>query len=685
VTSKADILNGVAKPRTLRVNPGLIPAALNALRRWVCWRWVRRKDKKGTWNWTKPPIDPKTGRFAKTTDAATWGTFDEALAYLEAHPDRVDGIGFVLGDGYAGADLDDCRDSITGEITAWAMDIIHALDSYADVSPTGTGVKVLFLGQVPPGHNRTGHIELYSEGRYFTLCGCPVPGCRTTVEDRQVQLEALCRRLFRQEQGGRAQTGGAVPADDEALLQKARAAANGGKFRRLYDDGDTAGYDSASEADCALCCLLAFWAGNDPARIDTLFRGSALCRNKWTEREDYRDRTIKRALAKQTEFYDWSRPAKPAAGGEAAQEQAPDGITLGPLLLVLDRVRQSPSGRVSVTVRVVKDGSPVDVLTVSATRTGRRDAAKQLQALAGEVSSDAVAAALAAVFALAARRLNEAPAPDAGSPLRQAVRDFVQENFRPTKRVGRRITLAAFGQEYDRPTFLQLLSDDMLDACRQAARIPASEHDYDLMARIDAEMRLLFGHLVGSLPQERRGLAGAVVAMWTVARCLSKSRVGNEEKTVNTSLIGLTQNLLAQRSKALEDGWLRVHPAHAAFVRRIPVADAGGEVRDHETLLAMNSELSNSTGVKLPEGVNAFNMKKLGKKDGIFRDVPGISGHAERKQTRVIVLSAKLTQFLLEDVSRDAAGTGGGNVSSDGAGDGGNYGPDAPFGAGGEV
>jgi hypothetical protein len=677
--TKADILNGIAKPRTLRVNPGLIPAALKAVRRWVNWKWVRRKGK-----WTKPPVDPKTGRFAKSTDASTWATFAEAVAYLQAHPDRVDGIGFVLGDGYAGCDLDDCRSCDTGEIAAWAVDILRELDSFADVSPTGTGIKIVFLGRVPPGRNRTGHVELYSTGRYFTLCGCPVLGSPGTVEDRQVQLEALCRRLFGQEEGGTSGAGGAVPADDQELLAKARAAANGDKFARLYDRGDTAGYDSASEADCALCCLIAFWVGDDPGRIDQLFRGSALCRSKWTEREDYRARTIKRALDRQSEFHNWSCPARPAAGGEAPREQAPGGIPLPPLVLQLDRVRQSPAGRLTVTVRVLRGGAPVDVLSVSGTRTGRRDAARQLQALAGDVAPDAVAAAMSAVFAEAARRLDEGPGPASGPPLRQAVRDFVQLHFRPTKRVGRRIFLAGFGQDYDRPAFLQLLSSDMLNACREAARIPAGESDYDLMARIDAEMRLIFGDLVATLPHERRGLAAAVVAMWSVARCLTKVRVGNEEKTHNTSLIGLTQELLAKKGKVPEDRWVKVHPAHAAFVRRYPIADPEGEVRGHETLLAMNSELSNSTGVKLPEGVNAFNMKKLGKRDGVFRDVPaGVCGHVQSKKMRVIVLSAKLTRFLLEDVSRDAAGAGGGNVSSDGAG--GTYGPDDSFGAGGEV
>jgi len=73
-----------------------------------------------------------------------------------------------------------------------------------------------------------------------------------------------------------------IPADDATLLDKARNARNGAKFAALYDRGDIAGYKSQSEADAALCALLNYWTGNDAARVDRLFRRSALFRvDKW--------------------------------------------------------------------------------------------------------------------------------------------------------------------------------------------------------------------------------------------------------------------------------------------------------------------------------------------------------------------------------------------------------------------
>lgn len=67
---------------------------------------------------------------------------------------------------------------------------------------------------------------------------------------------------------------------------------NGRKFSMLYDNGDFSEYNSHSEADAALCAMIAFRTGPDIDAIDEIFRGSALYREKW-EREDYRQRTIK--------------------------------------------------------------------------------------------------------------------------------------------------------------------------------------------------------------------------------------------------------------------------------------------------------------------------------------------------------------------------------------------------------
>src|SRR5262249_8502349 len=68
-------------------------------------------------------------------------------------------------------------------------------------------------------------------------------------------------------------------------------------------------------ADLALCNYLAFWCGPDEKRIADLFAQSGLFRSKW-QRDDYRKRTIDKAMAGRTEFY---RPRqKPRMDGQAA-------------------------------------------------------------------------------------------------------------------------------------------------------------------------------------------------------------------------------------------------------------------------------------------------------------------------------------------------------------------------------
>ena len=94
-------------------------------------------------------------------------------------------------------------------------------------------------------------------------------------------------------------TSGAVDPDDARLLERAHAARNGPKFAALWR-GDVSAYPSHSEADQALCNLLAWWTGGDAARVDGLFRRSGLMRGKWDERRGeptYGERTIATAIA----------------------------------------------------------------------------------------------------------------------------------------------------------------------------------------------------------------------------------------------------------------------------------------------------------------------------------------------------------------------------------------------------
>lgn len=176
------------------VPPRVRLADLAALPCWVAWRRQERNGKA-----TKVPYSPKSGRMAKANDPTTWATRPEALKRAKG----MDGTGLMFGPlpiapewHLGGIDLDSCLDPQIDLLEPWAREVIKRFDSYAEVSPSGTGVKVLFLhptadlpalralmgtdsgrqwkrgtGEHPPS------IELHATNRYFAVTDIPVAGC----------------------------------------------------------------------------------------------------------------------------------------------------------------------------------------------------------------------------------------------------------------------------------------------------------------------------------------------------------------------------------------------------------------------------------------------------------------------------------------------------------------------------
>ena len=84
-------------------------------------------------------------------------------------------------------------------------------------------------------------------------------------------------------------------ADIPQILSDLRKQKNAKKFISLFDEGEIPVRKTQSEADVALCAIIAFRAGPNPELIDSIFRQSALYRPKW-DREDYARRTISVAI-----------------------------------------------------------------------------------------------------------------------------------------------------------------------------------------------------------------------------------------------------------------------------------------------------------------------------------------------------------------------------------------------------
>src|SRR5262245_58481260 len=293
-------MNATSKPAPMPVIAANVPSVLTTLPQWVVWSWTWN-GKKGKWD--KPPLSARDGRSASVTDCGTWSTFATAIRFH--HAGHSDGVGFVLTDQdpFVGVDLDKCIAG--GVIEGWAQEIIDRLGSYTEFSPSGSGIRILCRGTLPPKGRRKGLIEMYCTGRYVTITGHRVPKSTPDIENRNDELAALHADVFGAEKRTATLRSSDVPMPtslvDIELLQRARSAANGQRFAQLWA-GDTSGYHSPSEADLALVSMLAFWVGPDAERIDRLFRASGLCRDKWLEREDYRASTIALALER-GEFY----------------------------------------------------------------------------------------------------------------------------------------------------------------------------------------------------------------------------------------------------------------------------------------------------------------------------------------------------------------------------------------------
>lgn len=295
------------------IDPDAIPQEMRACSRWGLWRYETRGSKP-----TKIPFSPVSGHEASSTNPHDWTTFEHACSVLRQRA-RFDGLGFRLGEPWAGVDLDGCRDPETGDLAPEAAAIIEALDSYTEVSPSGNGVKLFLKGHLPPGRRRTkapwaplggdhADIEMYDMGRYFTVTGEGIwePG---EFADRSQGLQELHQRLYGatalpmsvSERNGRsARPEKAFEDADAKILRVARGASNGAAFSRLFDHGDSSDYGSPSEADAALVAHLAFYCGGDVLRVDNLFRRSGLMRDKWDERhgaQTYGEMTLSKGMS----------------------------------------------------------------------------------------------------------------------------------------------------------------------------------------------------------------------------------------------------------------------------------------------------------------------------------------------------------------------------------------------------
>ena len=263
-----------------------VPEELKRLNRWVTYRlyWDEKRGK-----YDKKPFNARTGGMAQSNNAATWCDYETAVRVSHLY----DGLGFMLGDGILGVDIDsvELNDPVVKEV-------ITTLNSYAEVSPSGKGIHVICKGSKPQGVCRKGNFECYDKGRFFTVTG-KVIGNYTTLRDCTESIKPLhAKYLARQEKTFLTtpyHIEGGESLDDSEVIEKA---SRNERFRDFYYYGGSSG--DASKDDMTFINMLIFWTGGNAGQIDRIYRSSAMMREKWNRRQSgstYGSMTINKCLS----------------------------------------------------------------------------------------------------------------------------------------------------------------------------------------------------------------------------------------------------------------------------------------------------------------------------------------------------------------------------------------------------
>lgn len=270
-----------------------IPETLKALNNWCLWKLETREGRT-----TKVPYS-RTGHKASSTNIKSWSPFETIMRYYSKRNNLYSGLGFMIADGIVFIDVDHCV-SFDETIDERGKDVLSAFpQSYAEISQSGHGLHILTRGEIPKCfNNRKYGVEMYNFGRFCAITGNAIQKNEPTEE--QDGLDYVFNRYSTRSgntistYSKQLPTGNSANSDKWVIAHARDVIGKKGRDFRTLFDGDISAYESASEADSALCTLLAFWTDRDMAQIDRIFRQSGLYRPKW-EREDYRNRTIAHA------------------------------------------------------------------------------------------------------------------------------------------------------------------------------------------------------------------------------------------------------------------------------------------------------------------------------------------------------------------------------------------------------
>ena len=264
---------------------------------WICWKYEIKNGKR-----TKVPKSAAGGATGTTERwRKTWVTYDNAILAKERI--NADGVGFILPKGYFFLDID--GRSVND---AFAKRLLKRFDTYAEYSVSGNGIHIYGkcdLSKIPTYTDKTGNLKLskdfYQKNSgngielYFAGITRRFAAFTGNVISNMPLKDCSAKTLLTLNEDMRRSSKPVDAVYDDAeifdIICELRKQKNSAKFIKLFDDGDYSDYGSHSEADAALCAMIAFRTGDEASLIDKIFRLSALYREKW-ERDDYRESTI---------------------------------------------------------------------------------------------------------------------------------------------------------------------------------------------------------------------------------------------------------------------------------------------------------------------------------------------------------------------------------------------------------
>ena len=336
-----------------------ISRKLKIQNRWVLWRKEKRENKDGTIEETKTPYG-LYGHKASTAKSSTWSSFNEVINRVDSY----DGVGFVLGEGWTGADFDHCYDPQTGEYkNPVVKEVIDSLPGYKEFSPSGDGVHVIFrkndllenedfqeIKKIYSKSAKTGFKEVFDDGiamefywdrRYFTVTGNtienqsdPIMGfdCDVIVDGLKKIADhyGITNRIEEIEPNQNIINN--ITLDDHEVIEKATNGRYGSNFLNLYNGNwenalsvDGSSFGSQSSADLSLLNSLAYWTGKESAQMKRIFMSSGLYRE--SKGENYLDLTINKAVMDCNKVYNPKSNNKKVIDQSQPQPQPKNVIT----------------------------------------------------------------------------------------------------------------------------------------------------------------------------------------------------------------------------------------------------------------------------------------------------------------------------------------------------------------------